>query len=108
MHFLLDVRNTLAVFATSIMKTVPKNMPGHGEIAFVVNAKAKGKVHKVVAYVPQLPSHKQQVKCGWQLKQATSLVFCCAQLKFGALCNKCFPEGAAKEMEGEPEDPIED
>ena len=68
-------------------------MPGHGDVTFVVNAKAKGKVHKIVAYAPELPAHKQQVKCGWQLKQATSLVFCCAQLKFGALCNKCFPEG---------------
>ena len=56
---------------------------------YVVNAKAKGKVHLSVG---QAQKGKHRVKCGWYITSSTSLVFGCNRLKYGELCRRCFKD----------------
>ena len=68
-------------------------------MTFVVNIKAKGKIH--------LGSHdstkeKFRVKCGWMITKGTSLVFDATHIKYGTLCRKCFKD--EKRLDGNDED----
>ena len=59
-------------------------MPAQVDMTYVVNIKAKGKVH--------LATSESRVKCGWQVTKGTSRVFNCNRIKYGELCKRCFTE----------------
>ena len=68
-------------------------------IMYCVNAKAKGKIHRLTRETAHLPRPRQRLQCGWKLSGSVSLVYTCARLRYGTLCLKCFPDAKAAERE---------
>jgi len=64
------------------------------KMTFVVNVKAKGKVH--------LATSESHMKCGWRITKGTSRVFNCNRVKYGELCKRCFTK-KKKHQEGDVE-----
>ena len=78
------------------------------KVAYVVNCKAQGKVHLVVALNCSRQEHR--VRCGWHILKSRSRVYNCRKLKWGELCRKCFPAstGADDFVKPSETEPIEE
>ena len=61
---------------------------------FAVNAKPKGKVHRVSKDTAHLPPSQHRLRCGWHVTRSTSLVYKCSRVAKREFCLKCFPEVA--------------
>ena len=71
------------------------------KIAYAVNNKAKGKIHRVTFETAQMPPEKQKVRCGWRITKSTSIVYHTTLVKWGTPCKKCFPETGPEEEDSE-------
>lgn len=76
-----------------------------GSILFAVNTKAKGKIHRVTIETSRQPRQRQRIQCGWRMKKSTSVVYICPRVKWGDLCQKCFPvvQTGREKQKGDPE-----
>ena len=78
---------------------------------FAANMKTNGKIHRInrdAADAKGAPREQHRMRCGWQIKKSTSVVFLCSRVGWGELCMKCFPYRDEKQEDGCPvEDPIE-
>ena len=57
---------------------------------YVANVKHNGRVHRVI------DSDGLRVHCGWQIKKSVSMVFECYRIRYGQLCQRCFPIAEVK------------
>ena len=71
-------------------------------VRFAVNTKAGGKIHRLSGDAKTLPRERQRMRCGWEAKKSTSVVFVCSRVAWGELCMKCFPCKAQRDKEEEP------
>ena len=72
-------------------------------IVFAVNCNAKGRVHRVTHGTAKLPRDRQLVHCGWRITKSVSRVYYACSLKFGTLCERCFPPGGGNVGEEQQE-----
>ena len=78
-------------------------------VRYVVNTKAGGKIHRLSGDAKTLPRERQRMRCGWEAKKSTSVVFVCSRVAWGQLCMKCFPyQGEKEEDDCTVEEPIEE